>query len=112
MAKKFKITVCIIDGQLLRSNQTLWFNCDLVTPLGVQEIREYDKKECIKVRKAYMFMHEGRRFGSFDFTTLQQFLDYRNINCVDDGDNCCRITFNGCILTYGGNPVTYGTQFF
>lgn len=108
MAKKFKITVCIIDGKLLEFNQDLWFDCDLVTPLGVQEIREYDKKECISVRKAFVFMHYGRRFGSYEFSTLQQFLDYRNDSCISD--NCCAITVFGCSITFGGKAITYGVQ--
>jgi len=111
VGKRFKITVNIIDGNVLQFPQTLWFDCDLVKPADEGVIRQFNSSECIVARKSFLFTYQGRRFGTNEVSTLQEFIAYRNSNCVtQDVDNCCYVTFNGCFLTYNGSNITYGVQ--
>ncbi len=108
MATKFKITICIEGGNLLASTKDVWVDCDQVIPLGVQVIRQANSSECFVARNAYMFSFQGVLYGSFSFNTLQEFIDYRNTNCIPR--ECCTILVHGCILTYKGKPVKYGLR--
>lgn len=107
MATKFKITICIEGGNLLVSTKDIWVDCDQVVPLGVQVIRQANSSECFVARNAYMFSFQGILYGTFSFNTLQEFVNYRNDNCVSTtGDDCCILTFNGCALTFKGVVIT------
>ncbi len=106
--KKFKITVNIIDGNILQFPQTLWFDCDLVKPADEGVIRQFNSSECIVARKSFLFTYMGRRFGTKEVSTLQEFIAYRNSNCVTK--DCCYITFEGCVLTFNDSNITYGLQ--
>lgn len=108
---KFKITVSVKNEVLLETPQTLWFDCDQVIPLGEQVVRQYNSSECIVSRKAYLFSYLGVRFGSFDFQTLDDFINYRNTNCtIVPKSDCCILTHGGCVLTFKGVPITSDRQ--
>ena len=107
MATKFKITICIENGNLLASTKDVWVDCNQVVPLGEQVIRESNSSECFVARKAYMFSFLGVLYGTFLFKTLQEFVNYRNDNCVSTTvDDCCILTYKGCALTFKGVPIT------
>lgn len=111
MGKRFKITVNIIDGNILQFPQELWFDCDLVKPADEGVIRQFNSSECIVSRKSFLFTYQGRRFGTGEFSTLQEFITYRNANCVTAADDpCCYLTFGGCFITYNGSNISHGVQ--
>jgi hypothetical protein len=105
VAKKFKITISVKNGIILEKSQDMWFDCTQVTPVGVQVARSYNSSECIVARKAYMFYQGGMQFGTFLFTTLQEFNDYVNTQCKEQV--CCFITFNGCYITFNGKRISF-----
>jgi len=104
---KFKITVHVENENILEFPKTLWFDCDLVIPLGENVIRQYNSSECILARKVYLFGYNGIRYGCFDFKTMQDFIDFRNDNCIGSDDDCCKLLYNGCYITYNNKIVTY-----
>jgi len=106
--KKFKITVNIIDGNLLQFPQLLWFDCDLVKPADEGVVRQFNSSECIMARKSFLFTYQGRRFGTDEVSSLEEFIAYRNSNCITP--DCCFITLNGCFITYNGKRLTYGVR--
>ena len=96
----FKLQISTIDNNILEFKKGMWFNCDLVVPLGVQVIRMYDKSECIVSKKVYLFGYQGHRYGLEDFSTMDQFIDYRNFHCL----SC--LTYEDCYLTFGGQSLS------
>lgn len=107
MAKKFQITVSVIDERLLESPVTQWFDCDLVVPLGIGIVRQFNSSECIVAREAYLFSHDGHRYGTFQVNTMDEFLAYRNSECIPVIEGCCYITYAGCYLTFNGKKIVY-----
>ena len=107
MAKKFQITVSIIDERLLEFPRTEWFDCDLVIPIGTGIVRQFNSSECIVAREAYLFSHDGHRYGTFQVNTMDEFLAYRNSQCIPVIEECCHITYAGCYLTFNGKKIVY-----
>jgi hypothetical protein len=102
---RFKITVSTIDGNILEFPKELWVDCSLVTPVGEQVVKFYNKEECVVSKKVYMVVYQGHKYGLDNFTDLQQFLDYLNSQCRTE--KCCDIAVNGCIVTYQGKNIKY-----
>lgn len=79
--------------------------CDLVIPLYQDIVRAYDQNECIVARKVYLVSYGGHLYGTFDFTTMAEFVDYRNRNCIKK-PLCCDLVYNDCYVTFNGKIIT------
>lgn len=100
----FLFTANTLDGKILEFPLPVNMRCDLVVPLYQDIVRDYDKDFCIVARKVYLVSYGGHVYGTLDFTTMQQFVDYRNVSCgLQQG--CCFITFNGCYITFNGQKI-------
>lgn len=104
-AEKFKLIINALNGQILRTPREQWFDCDLVVPLGLQVIRQYDGNECINAKKVYLLAYQGMTFGTDVFSTMDGYVEYRNANC-DAADPCCYILFGDCYITYNGRKIS------
>lgn len=102
---RFKITVSTIDGNLLEFPKTIWVDCSLVTPVGMGVVKWYDSSESIVSRSVYQVVYQGHCYGLDDFKTLDEFLTYRNSQCVED--KCCNVAIFGCTITYQGKNIKY-----
>lgn len=101
----FRFTANTLDGRILEFPLTVDMRCDLVIPLYQDIVKEYDKDECIVARKVYLVSYGGHLYGTFDFTTMEEFIEYRNRNCIEK--ECCYITFGGCYLTFNEVKITF-----
>lgn len=104
-----------IDGKILEFPKLFYLECDLVKPLGLQIIRQYTKTECIKAKKVFQIYYNGQVFGSTQFTSVMQFVNYLNSVCVQFCTpallmvNNCNLEVDGCNLTiYQPCPDGYG----
>lgn len=105
MAKDFSIfqfTANTLDGKILEFPLSINMRCDLVIPLHQDIVKDYDKDECIVARKVYLVSYGGHTYGSFDFTTLEEFVEYRNSSCMEE---CCYVTIGGCYVTFNGIKI-------
>lgn len=102
--KTFQVTISTINGRILEFTQQIDFRCNLAMPIGLQVVRQFDGNECIKARKVFLIEYDGQLFGTLQFKTLEDFLNYRNNNCRPIPD--CRITYNGCYIMYNNCFVT------
>lgn len=81
----------------------MWFDCDLVTPLGVSVIRQFNSSECIVSKKVYLFGYGGVRYGIDEgISTMQDFLDYRDMHCIP------YLVYDGCFITVDDKRICYG----
>ena len=99
----FNFTANTIDGQLLDVPQVIQMDCDLVQPLGLSVVRQFDKQMCIVARKVYLVFYGGHVFGTTAFENTTEFLDYRNANCAD---LCCYLKYNNCDIVFNGRRIT------
>jgi len=95
----FEFVANTLDGKILEFPLPVQMRCDLVIPLYQDIVKAYDKSECIVARKVYLVSYVGHLYGTFDFTTLEEFVEYRDSKCV------CRLSYNGCIITFNGRPI-------
>lgn len=87
-----------INGKILEFPKTFYLQCELVKPLGVDIIRQYNKTECIVAKKVFLIYYAGDVFGSTQFTGVFQFVQYLNNTCRDK----CHLLINGCYATING----------
>lgn len=102
--KTFQVTVSTINGRILEFPQQENFRCNIAIPIGLQVVRQFDGNECIKARKVFLIEYDGQLFGTLQFKTLEDFLNYRNSNCRPV--QSCKILFNGCYVMFNGCFVT------
>lgn len=103
--KTFIFSADTVDGKILEFPEVFYLQCDKITPLGVDIIRQYNKTECIVAKKVFLIYYAGQVFGSTQFCNLTQFVLYLN--------NACRVfctppflQINGCNLQRYGCNVT------
>jgi len=101
----FKFTANTLDGNILEFPLIVDMRCDLVIPLYQDIVKAYDKDECIVARKVYLVSYGGHLYGTFDFTTLEEFVEYRNSSCIPV-EECCYLTYAGCYITFNGERIT------
>ena len=105
-----------IDGRILEFPKLFYLECDLVKPLGLQIIRQYSKTQCIVAKKVFQIYYAGQVFGSTQFTSVMQFVQYLNSVCVTFCTpayftiNNCLFEINGCDVTIY-NPCPDGYSF-
>lgn len=100
----FQFIADTIDGKILQFPETMQLRCDLVVPLYQSIVRQFDGNECIVARKVYLIYYEGQVFGTRQFATMDQFVNYRNANCGLENRGC-NMTYFGCGITYNGCTV-------
>lgn len=100
----FQFVADTIDGKILEFPQTFQLRCDLVVPLYQDVVRQFDGNECIVARRVYLIFYQGQVLGSKQFTTMPQFVNYRNSNCGIEA-NVCNVSFFGCPVTFNGCQV-------
>lgn len=103
--KTFPFIADTIDGQILEFPKLFYLQCELVRPLGLQIVRQYNKTQCIVAKKVFQIYYQGQTFGSVQFGSVIQFDQYLN--------NVCRffctpayVTINNCNLQRNGCDVT------
>lgn len=102
--KTFKFYAKTIDGKIQRSPKVFNIECECVTPIGRQVIRDYNGNECIEAVSVFLVYSRGQLLGSTDFKSLDEFLTYRNAGCR----NVCTLpylTINNCIAQINGCNV-------
>lgn len=108
----FKFTADTIDGKIQEFPQTFDLRCVRVKPLGVDIVRQYNKTQCIVAKKVFLIYYEGQVFGSTQFSSVVQFVQYVNNSCRSfcvpaylTIDNCY-LDLNGChVRLYVPCPV-------
>lgn len=95
----FEFIANTLDGAILEFPLPVTMRFDLVIPLYQDIVKAYDKNECIVARKVYLVSYGGHLYGTFDFTTLEEFVEYRDSNCV------CRLMYGGCVITFNGKSI-------
>lgn len=98
----FQFIADTIDGKILQFPETMQLRCDLVVPLYQSIVRQFDGNECIVARKVYLIYYEGQVFGTREFATMDEFVNYRNANCIIAESPGCNITYSGCQVTFDG----------
>jgi hypothetical protein len=102
----FQFVAHTINGKILEFPETYQLRCDLVIPLWQDVVKDYDKDGCIVSRRVYLISYDGNNLGTLDFTTMEEFVAYRNANCGIN-DIGCNVAFYGCPVTYNGCQITY-----
>ncbi len=103
MAKRFQFTYDTLDQKILKSPVTGWFDCSLVDPQGCFVVREYDGNECIVAMRVFLIYYQGHVYGSKQFFSLDDFINYVNANCVEVLQ--CKVNFQGCQLVFNDCPI-------
>jgi hypothetical protein len=97
----FKFTANTLDGRILEFPKVVNMLCDKVIPLYQDIVKAYDKDECIVAREVYLVNYGGHLYGTTDFTTMDEFVSYRNSNCR------CVLVNGNCVITYNGMPILF-----
>lgn len=106
--KTFKFYAKTIDGRIQRQPKEFNINCESVTPVGKQVVRNYNGNECIEAVSVFLVWSRGQLLGSLEFNSLDDFLTYRNASC----QNVCTLpllTVNGCLAQIDGCNVQFYT---
>lgn len=96
----FEFVANTLDGRILEFPLPVQMRCDMVIPLYEDIVKAYDKSECIVARKVYLVSYGGHLYGTFDFSSMEDFVNYWDSNC-----RCC-ITFGDCVLTFDDKVIT------
>lgn len=106
MRLQLPINVVTYNGELLEKPRLMYFDCDLVRYVGIYNARTYDANDCIVVRKAFGFLYGNDLWQTFDFKTVEEFIEYRDTHCLN-AEVCCLVTYQGCNISYQGLNIVY-----
>jgi len=104
-----QLTVQSINGEFQEFPPTIDFSCNKIIPIGTQVIRNYDENYDIVAKRLFLFNYQGQVFGSFQFSSVADFVNKIAIlcKCCSGCDsyivqiNGCNFTINGCQLSFG-----------
>lgn len=106
--KTIKITVQVLDGQILETPLTIGIDCDKIKPIGMQTIRNFWKVTgCIVALDVFLVYVNGKIFGlkDYDHDSFMEFY-YAQCKCCNESQFCfllingCDATVNGCGLVF------------
>lgn len=106
--KTFKFYANTIDGRIQRQPKVFNIECQDVKPIGRQVVRNYNGNECIEAIDVFLVWSRGQLLGSTAFTTLDEFLTYRNASC----QSICTLplfTVNNCLTQLAGCNIQFYT---
>lgn len=106
--KTFTFTANTINGNILEFPQTFYFPCgSAVNPIGVQVVRDYNMlTDCIRAIRVYTIGYANDIFGTTQFKTTQEFLNYRSQSCsCCPQPNHCYLKINNCLVTINGCTI-------
>lgn len=85
-------------------------SCNEASYVGMMNVRTYDINYCIVVKQVFVIRQGNNLFGTLDFNTVTQFINYRNSICKPCAfvPTCCAILYNGCYVTFNGKKIGYG----
>lgn len=95
-----------IDGKIEQFPQLFFLECDLMKPVGLSEVRNYNGNECIQVMKVFLVYYEGQLFGTRAYKSMDEFIKARKGICFKV---FCEILVNGCDMTMNGCSFVYQT---
>lgn len=98
----FKFTADTIDGKIQDHPKQFQLHCDLVKPIGIQVVRDYNGSECIQAMKVFLIMYGGQLLGNKCYGSFESFFQELKSVCYGIGAiqvNDCYLKVNGCNLT-------------
>lgn len=74
--------------------------------VGVSNFKAYDANDCIIVRKVFAFLYNSVLYGSTEFKSISEFVEFINTECVQCVTIDCGVRINGCLFTINGCYAT------
>lgn len=107
MGKYINIEVSTLNGAILEKPYVQQFNCNLVFPQGIANVRDYDINNCIVVKTVFLLVENGNVFGTTEIATKQQFEQLRKASCTTCERGGCVISYNNCALKWDNCTLRY-----
>ena len=108
MRTSFSFTADTINGAIQERPKIFTLDCECVIPIGVDIVRDFDESLCIVAKRVFLIRYNQDVFGTCQFKSLEEFIQYKNLacSCCQDTVECvllingCNATINGCNLLY------------
>ena len=97
----FKFTADTIDNKIQEHPKQFQLHCDLIKPIGIQVVRDYNGSECIQAMTVFLIMYGGQLFGNICYESYAGFFQEWKAVCYGTGTlqvNGCNLRLNGCNL--------------